>query len=56
MIRDENGEKLIAKISEELSKCYERIDFERKTREDAQSTMFRMIEDMHQNILTEIQV
>ena len=54
-IREENAEKLIKKLGEEIHNFHELMNYEKRVREDSQNAMYRMIEDMHGKITQEIQ-
>lgn len=42
-------------MTEEVTKFHEQLEDERKEREETQTQMFRMIEDIHQRVQTDIQ-
>ena len=43
------------RLREEIGKFNEMLSLERKVREETQTTMFRMIEDIHGKVMHELQ-
>jgi hypothetical protein len=46
---------MVKRLREEIGKFHEMLTFERKLREETQTTMFRMIEDIHGKVIYELQ-
>lgn len=53
-LREENMQKLVKKLSDEIGKFHEMLQYERKLREETQTTMFRMIEDIHSKVMYDL--
>ena len=47
--------KLVKTLSEEIGKFHEMLQFERKVREETQTTMFKMIEEIHGKVQYDLQ-
>ena len=46
---------MVKRLREEIGKFHETLAQERKVREETQTTMFRMIEDIHGKVMYELQ-
>jgi hypothetical protein len=53
--REDGSSKMVKRLREEIGKFHEMLTLERKLREETQTTMFRMIEDIHGKVIYELQ-